>query len=101
MDRSDDSTKNRVQLIAELSKSRQRIEEMERAETEHAAIVNSLRESSRKYQALFENSTQAIYVVQDAFVKFVKKLLKKGFTKEETKDFLDNIYSVVSGDFGN
>ena len=38
---------------------------------------------------------------QDDFVKYAKKLLNKGFTEKETKNFLIQIYRSVGNEYGD
>ncbi len=63
--------------------------------TKQKSVAQKIVDEIDKEQEFWSCSTK------DSFVKFAKKLLTKGFTKEETKDFLDDVYNTVCGEFGN
>jgi PAS domain S-box-containing protein len=58
-----DHNKTREQLVGELREIRQRIAELEAAETKHQQIAEALRESEGKFRDLYENAPTACFSV--------------------------------------
>ena len=63
--------------------------------TKYKTIADKIVDELHKEREFWSRSTN------DNFRKFAKQLLSKGFTEKETKDFLNEIYTSVGGEFGN
>ena len=70
-----DENKNKEQLINELNKLRQRIGELEAADSKHKQARDALRESEEKYRNLTERASDGIAIIQDKIVKYVNQRL--------------------------
>jgi two-component system cell cycle sensor histidine kinase/response regulator CckA len=56
-----DAKKNKSQLLEEIQKLRARLRTLERAQTKHHQIEESLRQSEAEYRRIFENANDMIY----------------------------------------
>jgi PAS domain S-box-containing protein len=92
----DDTGKTKEQLIQELEDLRRRIDKLEESETESRRVEKALIESENKYRSLFENASEAIFVVQDGKIVFLNPMVTvmSGYSVEEltTKPFTEFIY---------
>jgi diguanylate cyclase (GGDEF)-like protein/PAS domain S-box-containing protein len=66
-----DKDKTQKQLIKELTALRQRIAQLERAETERKQADEALRESEGKYRSLVERANDGITIIQDGIMKYI------------------------------
>ncbi len=53
--------RTKTELIKEISVLNERIQEMERSETEHLHTEEALRNAEVKYRSIFENAIEGIY----------------------------------------
>lgn len=81
-----DEDKTKDQFINELKKLRQRIAELEKSETEHKLVEESLKESEEKYKTLIETTQEGIGIVDpEENIVFVNQTFADflGYQKEE------------------
>ena len=81
----EDSSRTNSELIEEISFLKQRIKELEQAESERKRAEEELRESESKYWTLFESANDAIFTMdQDIFIDCNSKTLEMfGCTREQ------------------
>lgn len=84
------------QLLRELEYLRQRVADLEKAESDRQQAKEALKESEESYRVLFENAYEAIFVAQDAKLVFLnpKTLRMIGYSSEEilSKPFIEFIH---------
>lgn len=72
------------------------ITERKRAESQGAIALEALQESEKRYRSLVENANEAIYVAQDAMIKFINRagVEMSGYSEEEiiSKPFIEFIH---------
>lgn len=72
------------------------ITERKRAESQGAIALEALQESEERYRSLVENANEAIYVAQDAMIKFINRagVEMSGYSEEEiiSKPFIEFIH---------
>ena len=60
-----DKTKTTAELIEEISSLKQRIQELEQAESENKRVEEALRESEERYRTLVENASDIVFRLDD------------------------------------
>jgi len=77
-----DPAKTNIELIAENALLKQRIQELERAESERMRIEEACKDSELKYRSLIEHSSDVVFCVdQNGEYKFVNQVFASTFGK--------------------
>jgi two-component system cell cycle sensor histidine kinase/response regulator CckA len=91
-----DQSKTKQALIQELTSLKQRIADIEGAESGRKRAEEALRESEEKYRNLFENANEAMFVAQDGWLVFLnpRTAMMAGHSAEEllSRPFIDFIH---------
>ncbi|MCX5812026.1 MAG: PAS domain S-box protein [Proteobacteria bacterium] len=97
----EDKNKNKERLIKELSELRQRIAELEKAETRRERTEQALQESENKFREMAEKSLAGMYIVQDGLFRYVNARFAEvhGLTVNEIIDKKGPINLVLPEDW--